>query len=214
LLHPPATFFAGNTVIESVIPPRRTPLWQPPEQIPGAPPAPVRGWLLDDGSLTQRLVDTGRRFSLQRWQQRWERPRPDEARRLQMAPRELALVRQVVLRLDGEAVVFARSVFPARSLTGPLLRLRRIANQSLGTFLFAQQGMRRSPFELSLLRGDSPFLPPELQQASPAWVRRSCFRIARRRLLVAEAFLEPFPAWETPLPLHRSRRSLVDSRIR
>lgn len=193
---------------------RSAPRWQTPGQLGADLPSSVRGWLLDDGSLTQHLLDTGRDFSLQRRQQRWERPTVDEARRLHLAPRELALVREVALRLDGKAVVFARSVFPARSLTGPLLRLRRLADQSLGTFLFAQQGMRRSPFELSLLRGDSSFLPGELRQGTPLWVRRSCFRVAGRRLLVAEAFLQGFPAWKARLPVHRTRRGQVDVRIR
>ena len=173
----------------------------------------MRGWLLDDGSLTQHLLDTERQFSLQRWQQRWECPRPDEAQRLHMAPRERALVRQVLMRLDGEPVVYARSVFPARSLSGPLLHLRSLANQSLGSFLFAQTDMRRSAFELRLLQGDSPLLPAELHQPGPVWARRSCFRVAGRRLLVAEAFLEAFPRWDARLPLHRSRRNLVDASL-
>lgn len=193
--------------------PRCRPLWQCPEQLPGPLLAPVRGWLLDDGSLTQHLVDTGRAFSVERCEQRWTLPLREEAQRLHMAARERALLRQVVLRLDGTPVVFARTVFPARSLSGPLLRLRRLANQSLGTFLFAQQGMRRSPFELTLLRGDSPFLPAALRQTAPLWVRRSVFRVAGRRLLVAEAFLDAFPPWPARLPLHRSRRATVDARL-
>jgi chorismate--pyruvate lyase len=35
--------------------------------------------------------------------------------------------------------------------------------------------MRRSPFEVALLRGDSAYLPESLRQRQPAWARRSCF---------------------------------------
>jgi chorismate--pyruvate lyase len=189
------------------------PQWFRQERVHGPLLAPVRAWLLDDGSLTQRLIDTGRDFSLLRLQQQWMRPAPEEARLLHMRRGELALVRRVVLNLDSDAVVFARSVFPAHTLTGPLLRLRRLANQSLGSFLFAQAGMRRSPFEVALLRGDSAYLPESLRQLAPAWARRSCFVVQHRALLVSEVFLEGFPGWHAPMPLHRSRRGQVSAAI-
>ena len=70
----------------------------------------VRGWLLDDGSLTQRLLDTGRQFSLERLQQTWEQPTRDERQLLQMGAREKAMVRKIVMRLDDNAAIYARSV--------------------------------------------------------------------------------------------------------
>lgn len=190
-----------------------SPPWRRESRVAGPQLAPVRSWLLDDGSLTQRLLDTGRRFSLQRWQQGWGLPLRDERRLLAMGLRERAIIRQVVLRLDGDAVVYARSVFPVSSLTGPLLRLRRLANQSLGAFLFARADMRRSPFEIALLAGDDPYLPGPLQQQEAAWARRSCFSVAGRPLLVSEVFLEAFPRWRSPMPLHRSRRGQVSATI-
>lgn len=187
--------------------------WHREEVVTAPLLAPVRNWLLDDGSLTQHLLETGREFSLQRWQQGWEAPRLDECQRLNMRQRERAMVRQVVLRLDGEAMVYARSVFPVSTLKGPLLRLRRLANQSLGAFLFARNDMRRSPFELALLDGHHPYLPKALHQQEPAWARRSCFRVAGKTLLVSEVFLRDFPSWQAPIPLHRSRRGQVSATI-
>jgi chorismate--pyruvate lyase len=175
--------------------------------------SPVRRWLLDDGSLTQHLVNTGRRFSVERWRQHWADVSLDERRFLGMGLRERGMVRQVILRLDGEAVVYARSVFPARSLKGPLLHLRRLAHQSLGAFLFGRPDMRRSPFELALLEGNDPYLPAELRQGTPAWARRSCFVVAGKPLLVSEVFLEGFRGWPAVMPLHRSRRGRVDATI-
>ena len=189
------------------------PHWRREEQVPGPLLAPVRSWLLDDGSLTQHLLNTGRRFSLQRWQQRWEPPRPNERHLLQMPLRERAMVRQVVMYLDGEPMVYARSVFPVSTLSGPLLRLRRLANQSLGAFLFARTDMRRSPFEVALLAGDSDYLPASLHQDQAVWARRSAFEVAGRPLLVSEVFLPGFPRWQAPIPLHRSRRGQVSATI-
>ena len=189
------------------------PCWRTEKRLFGSLPAGVRSWLLDDGSLTRRLIDTGREFSLQRWSQSWAPVALEERRRLRMGLRERAVIRQVVLRLDGEAVVFARSVFPADSLAGPLLTLRRLAKRSLGAFLFARADMRRSPFELARLAGDSPYLPAALHQAAPAWARRSCFQVAGKPLLVSEVFLRGFPRWRSPMPVHRSRRGRVSATI-
>ncbi|MEM9757703.1 MAG: chorismate lyase [Pseudomonadota bacterium] len=189
------------------------PRWKPEERFPGPLLGPVRRWLLDDGSLTQHLINTGRRFSVERWKQHWTRPTLDEQRFLSMQQRERAMVREVVLRLDETPVVYARSVFPAQSLEGPLLHLRRLANQSLGAFLFARPDMRRSPFELALIPGANPYLPGALRQKSAAWARRSCFVVAGKRLLVSEVFLEGFQGWQAVMPLHRSRRGRIDVTI-
>lgn len=189
------------------------PIWRREEQLAGPLLAPVRSWLLDDGSLTQHLIDSGRSFSLERWSQRWEPPRLDERRLLQMPLGERAMVRQIVMRLDGEPMVYARSVFPVSTLTGPLLRLRRLANQSLGAFLFARTDMRRSPFEVALLPGTSEYLPASLRQAKPVWARRSAFEVAGKPLLVSEVFLPGFPTWRAAIPLHRSRRGQVSATI-
>ncbi|MEE4278890.1 MAG: chorismate lyase [Halieaceae bacterium] len=187
--------------------------WRPQERVPGPLLAPVRRWLLDDGSLTQHLVNTGRRFSVDRWAQHFAAPTLDERRLLQMGTREHAMVRQVVLCLDEQPVVFARSVFPVSSLRGPLKHLRRLSNQSLGAFLFARPDMRRSPFELALMAGDSSYLPLTLHQRAPAWARRSCFVVDGKPLLVSEVFLSGFRGWPAVMPLHRSRRGQVDVTI-
>jgi chorismate--pyruvate lyase len=191
----------------------RTVPWRNERRFPGPVLAPVRNWLLDDGSLTGHLINTGRRFSVQRWAQRWEYPAREERLMLGMRPRERAMVRRVVLQLDGSPVVYARSVFPARSLSGPLRRLRGLMHQSLGAFLFARPDMRRSPFEIALLSGDDAYIPGALRQREPAWARRSCFVVAGRPLLVSEVFLAGFPTWSATTPLHRSRRGQVDATI-
>jgi chorismate--pyruvate lyase len=213
MAHPRRVFRSDRPLIPVIQRLQEPPHWYRQEQLPGSLLAPVRSWLLDDGSLTQRLLDTGRDFSLERLAQRWARPAMGEQRLLSMARRERALVRQVALKLDHKPVVYARSVFPMASLTGSLLRLRRLANQSLGSFLFAQAGMRRSPFEVALLAGDSRYLPTALHQEQPVWARRSCFMVHNKALLVSEVFLDDFPGWQAPMPLHRSRRGQVSTAI-
>jgi chorismate--pyruvate lyase len=166
--------------------------------------------LLDDGSLTVRLIGLNSgKFRVVRLYQGWQLPLPSESKLLAVAPRQRALVREVGLMLAEETVVFARSVFPITSLSGDLGHLRYLQNKSLGAILFKHPGMRRSPFELARIEGDSNYLPGELQQGTPAWGRRSRFVIGDRSLMVSEVFLQGFTPWTTTLAVHRARRGGV-----
>ncbi len=195
---------------------RDEPRWRPTAQYTAAQlPPRLRPWLLDDGSLTRHLVRLGGGdFRVQRLRQLWQMPLPSEARLLEVPERQRALVREVCLVVGGRRVVFARSVFPASSLTGELAHLRHLRNRSLGAILFRHPGMHRSPFELALVPGCSPYLPAELQQEMPAWGRRSRFTIGGRHLLVSEVFLQGFTPWPCILPVHRYQRGRVSAAIR
>jgi chorismate--pyruvate lyase len=188
------------------------PPWQPVQRFTsGTLPAANRYWLLDDGSLTNRLIQSSRgAFRVQRLNQGWQVPLASERKLLGLASRQLALVREVALMTNGRAAVFARSVFPVSSLSGSLRHLRRLQNRSLGSILFKSPGMHRSPFELALMPGDSDYLPTDCQQAAPAWGRRSRFIIEGNALMVSEVFLAPFQPWQAMLPVHRSQRGTVD----
>lgn len=187
------------------------PRWRPlaqysSHQLPGQ----CRRWLTDDGSLTARLIALQQgEFSVRRLYQGWQVPMPSERRLLGMGERQVALVREVALRLGETPVVFARSVFPYDSLTGSLGHLRRLQNRSLGAILFKHPGMHRCPFELARIPGDSPYLPRQFHQREVAWGRRSRFELERARLMVSEVFLEGFTPWPTMLPVHRSQRGRV-----
>ncbi|MCB1687368.1 MAG: chorismate lyase [Halioglobus sp.] len=192
------------------------PHWQPVRHFTCKALAPgMRTWLTDDGSLTARLMTSGHgAFSVQRLYQGWDVPLPSERVLLELPARQLALVREVALRLGGETVVFARSVFPISSLAGSLAHLRRLQNKSLGAILFKHPGMHRHPFELALMAGDSDYLPASLKQAEPAWGRRSRFEIAGKRLMVSEVFLSAFTPWQESLRVHRTQRGKVSSAFR
>lgn len=192
------------------------PGWRPVGHFTSATLEPRRrAWLTDNGSLTARLMNSGHgEFSVQRLYQGWEVPLPSERTLLELPARQLALVREVALILDSEAVVFARSVFPISSLTGSLAHLRRLQNKSLGAILFKHPGMRRYPFELAHMAGDCDYLPENLKQATPAWGRRSRFEIAGKRLMVSEVFLEAFTPWQQSLPTHRTQRGKVSAAFR
>jgi chorismate--pyruvate lyase len=162
-------------------------------------PASLRPWLLDQGSLTQRLIAaSGNRFAVQVIKQRWELPRLSERLALGMGSKQLALVREVILLGADTPWVYARSILPMSSLTGRLRKLRKLDNRPLGALLFNDKTMCRSGIEVACLTSDNTTIPGELGDFdNPMWGRRSVFRLDNKPLLVSEIFLPSFPAYNT-----------------
>jgi len=158
-------------------------------------PPQWRHWLLDRGSLTQRLTDLSNgNFNVQVVQQCWQRPRLSEAKKLGIKPSRLALVREVLLKGNEQPWVFARSLFPLSTVSGRLRHLRQLDNRPLGRLLFRHPGMRRTPFEFALLESQrieaiAQIIPPRF-----LWRRRSLFYIYNQPILVTEIFLPALEA--------------------
>jgi len=153
-----------------------------------------RRWLLDQGSLTERLLAASRRrLAVEVLQQRWQRASTSEYRLLAIPHRQHCLVREVLLHCAGQPWVYARSVLPACSLRGELRHLRHFDNRPLGQLLFTTPGMQRSPFEIArmaardLPRAARP--PQQAAQKDALWGRRSRFVLYNKPLLVSEIFL-------------------------
>ena len=175
----------------------RDPAWRPAATFnSGRLAAPIRRWLLDEGSLTAHLIRaSGGDFRVQRLRQGWQCPLRSESRSLELPPRQQALIREVALVCEGDAWVFARSVIPASTLTGSLRHLRQLHNESLGALIFQDTSLVRSTFELALIAGDATYIDARYHQQKPAWGRRSRFEVQGKPLLVSEVFLQPFRAW-------------------
>ena len=168
----------------------------------GKVPAELREWLLDSGSLTQRLQQASDgQLSVQVLSQSLQIPRFSERQALALAPRRLALIREVLLLGRGVPWVYARSVIPLQTLTGRLRKLRRLDNKPLGALLFSDPTMTREPLEWSCIPANSsrPLIPqlPPLHQ--PLWGRRSVFKLSAKPLLVCEIFLPSFQPLEFPI---------------
>jgi len=157
-------------------------------------PARWRHWLLDRGSLTQRLVAaSGGEFRVRILSQGIAKPRRSEAQTLGITRQHLAVVREVILYGNDQPWVYARSVLPLSSLTGRLARLRKLDERPLGALLFADPSMRRGKLELARVQPAKVALPLELGIFdTPLWGRRSVFYIADKPLLVSEIFLPTF----------------------
>lgn len=103
------------------------------------------------------------------------------------------MLREVVLMGHNQPWVFARSLLPLTSLTGPLRHLRKQGTSPLGAFLFSQPHLQRSPIALGLISRHHAYVPAELMGDAPVWGRRSIFYVAGEPLLVSEVFLPGFP---------------------
>lgn len=157
-------------------------------------PVGLRAWLLDRASLTDRLKRAcDGEFRVQVMNEGWRRPRLDECRVLKMRPAAVGWVREVRLFCDDRPWVYARTVIPARTLTGAQRRLAHLGNRPLGAWLFANPRMQRDIVELATISSGQAMFSNAVHglDSEPAtiWGRRSVFRVGGKPLLVTEVFL-------------------------
>lgn len=171
--------------------------WKPLHLWPKAlhPDIHLQNWLQDKGSLTARLVAKSHgRFAVEVVRQFIGRPSFGECRALNIKHSNLALIREVILKGNGQPWVFARSLLPLASLTGKLRHLRKQTNRPLGAFLFSQPHLARSPIEVACISRDHSYVPANLIGEQRLWGRRSIFYLEHKPLLVSEVFLPDFIA--------------------
>ncbi|WP_250656691.1 chorismate--pyruvate lyase family protein [Alkalimarinus coralli] len=149
-----------------------------------------RDWILDRGSLTQRLIEASNgNFSVRVVRQAWLQPNRDEALMLGCPMTTRALIREVELLCFGETWVVARSVIPSSTLHGEERQLKALGNRSLGTFLFKSRAMRRGPLQITQASPEHLSMQVGYSLHDPLWGRRSIFYLHEKPLLVSELFL-------------------------
>ncbi len=157
-------------------------------------PREFRGWLADEGSLTHRLRQRCRDFSVRPVRVGFARPNRDENSLLQLRADELAYIREVVLNCNGQAVVFAHSVVAAGSLRGPWAAVTRLGSRPLGEALFGNPLVARGSLQYRRIEARHA-LARQAARAGIAvsgkslWARRSLFSLRGHALLVTEVFL-------------------------
>jgi chorismate lyase len=154
----------------------------------------ARGWLLNRGSLTQLIQQhCCNVFRVKPVFQSLAKACGDELAVMNLRRDELALVREVYLYCGDNPVVFAHSVVAREDLRGAWRGLSGLGNRSLGTVLFTNPVVKRTPLLFKKLTSTHPLFSRACQrlQVKPAglWARRSLFSLHGQSILVTEVFL-------------------------
>ena len=176
---------------------------------------PLRRWLQACGSLSARLAATGDVFSVQVLRQGREALTSDEAQALGVHVGRAGYAREVLLRVDGRALVFARSVTTHADSLAAWRSVRGLGTRPLADVLFKRSGIARGPLRYSQLaptavlhRRVSQHLrlshSPTPQDSLPRSLsaRRSVFERRGAPLLVMEVFIASGSAWRAPSRVH------------
>ena len=179
--------------------------WLARAQATGAPAA-MQTWLASPGSLTARLVAHSDAFRVQRLHQHSAMCLADEAAVLGLARPGRVWEREVLLRCDGEPVVFAHTVVPSASTAADWPLFSALGEKSLGSTLFYDPLVARGSLEFARIRAGHPLMQRARAALGSApgaaavyYARRCLYRRRQGLLLVTEVFLPAVLALHTEL---------------
>lgn len=169
--------------------------WHSPEKYPCLPNN-LADWLLNTGSLTERLQALTNHFKVNLLGQSSAPLDNSELQLLSKSVNKDWQVREVVLQGNVQEQpkdwVFARSVLPDLLCKSTWANL---GSQPLGQRIFNDTNFVRSEFEIGKLLSH-PLTGETFNEDKPCWARRSRFQIGEHMLLVAEAFLPDSPCYQ------------------
>lgn len=159
----------------------------------------MRDWLTNPASLTARLVARCQHFRVQRLRQRVAMCLVDEFAAIGLARPGKVMEREVILRCDDHAVVYAHTVVPLSASASQWPLFATLGERSLGTTLFSDPLVERGDLYYATLRAAHPLMRRIADVAMTAGdsldgrhsllARRSVFRRKGACLLVTEVFL-------------------------
>ncbi|MFQ3190453.1 MAG: chorismate--pyruvate lyase [Paraglaciecola sp.] len=158
----------------------------------------LRNWLLDTGSLTEKLQSQCASFHLTLIGQRQAQITPDEFQRVSAPNQALNLaewqVREVLLWGDNQPWVFARSIIPQKLCESDFVNLN---TKPLGQLIFNDERFKRLPFEITNMCQSKKFLAQlHICSEMKLWGRRSAFTFEDMYMSVSEMFLPGSPAYQ------------------
>lgn len=168
----------------------------------------LRAWLRAPGSLSRRLARLGERFEVQVLRQAVTPLRAQERRALGMPRRACTVVREVILRVDGEPLVWARSALHQSALAGPWKALKGLGAKPLAHLLYDDPRITRSELQPRRLSRHGHTRRQMQQQwraatgseasAQMLWSRNSVFTRGGAQLRVLELFVPGLAGRGTP----------------
>lgn len=183
-------------------PPLRSLSWTEATKVAvGARPGALWSWLIDEGSLTQRLkARAGDGFALQVLAESFEPLRRSDAQRMGVTFPQDALIREVRLDAHGRGAIHAVTVIPQSTIEAHP-ELGELGGRPLGEALFNHKAgaeidgevAQREPFEVACLEPDHALAERALaalgEPRDSVWVRRSVVRLGDAPLLIHECFV-------------------------
>lgn len=172
-------------------------LWADPDQFTVPSPC-LKNWLLNTGSLTERLQSQCKSFHLTLLGQRQAEITLEEFQQVRAPkqnfnPQEWQ-VREVLLWGDNQPWVFARSIIPQRLCESDFVNLN---TKPLGQLLFNDARFKRMPFEITSIHPSKIFLAQlHISSDMKLWGRRSAFSFEDLKMTVSEVFLPSSPAYQ------------------
>lgn len=154
----------------------------------------LRDWMQFSGSFMQRLKEHGiANPTIQVVQHHWQLPNREERNELNLSFRTSALVREVLISDTSTIWMYARTIFPRNTLTGRHKQLAHLKNRSLGSVLFKDPTLQRSPFEIAVIQPGMKLhakIAKAVDRAMPElWSRRSLFNVRGKSVLLTEVFM-------------------------
>ncbi len=154
-------------------------------------PEIISNWLSEPGSLTQRIKQSfAGEFTVELLRQGQSKAFSCDAKQLEIGQFQAAFVREVLLRVSGQTLVFARTTIPTHSL-GVLDSLTKLGNKPLGEVIFAYPGLERLNLNIAKIPRCylSALSAQLLGEKDFLWARRNTYKIAGQVFLVSEFFL-------------------------
>lgn len=158
----------------------------------------LKPWLIDEGSLTQRLQQRYVDFSVKPLTVAHAKVMPDECLAIGVKQSQRAFVREVFLFGANQPVFFAHSVMPLKHLRGGWVGLAGLGKKPLGATLFANHRVKRTTLSYKKLMPNHALYKKTVAQLlvngsehKPAylWARRSIFSLRKMEMMVTEVCL-------------------------
>ncbi|MFZ6771163.1 chorismate--pyruvate lyase family protein [Undibacterium sp. SXout7W] len=155
----------------------------------------MQDWLSNRDSLTARLVACCGHFRVQRLSQHKAVCLQDEYAEVGLARRSKVVEREVLLRCDGEAMIYGHTIVPLQANASQWPLFQTLGERSLGTTLFNDHQVRRGALSYARLHASHPLMQrlrrilPDMQASATLPARRSLFWRQGACLLVTEVFL-------------------------
>ncbi|WP_159565482.1 chorismate lyase [Budvicia diplopodorum] len=141
----------------------------------------IADWLLEEESMTRRCECYCREVTVQPQFEGYVSAESLAGEASELPVDQRYWVREILLFGDNIPWLWARTVVPEFTLSGPELSLKTLGTTPLGRYLYAQPALERDYIQISLL--DS------------LWGRRSRLRLSGKPLLLTEIFLPSAPLY-------------------